>query len=88
MANLIIADSAPEVTSSLNEFFSKLGFCIYTTNIPEEIIDLVQQYKPDIIIMEIRFENIERWDIIRKVKSIATNVKIVICYKIVKCPVY
>ena len=52
MAKILVVDDDPVVGEVINAFFTKLkGHTVYTTQNPEEAVDLVQKHDPQVVLL-------------------------------------
>jgi DNA-binding response OmpR family regulator len=77
---ILIADIEPDFNNTLKQFFEKLSFIAYTADTKEEALDAVKKYRPDIVSIDVREKPHYRLrlDILKKIKEIDKNIRIIV----------
>ena len=78
MATILVVDDDPSVGEVINAFFSKLkGYTVYTTQDPEEVVDLVQKHDPQVVLLDIMMPGVHGVEVLRRIKQVSPDVKVI-----------
>jgi len=76
MVKLLFVDDEKGITDALKSFFKQRGFATKAVNSGEEAIKVVNQDKPDIVFLDIRMKGMGGLDVLREIKKIDKNIKV------------
>lgn len=68
-AKVLVIDDDQTVAEILKEYFQMMGFCCYTRNYVQDIIELVNEIQPSVIILDYMLPGINGGDLCARVKS-------------------
>lgn len=77
MIKLLFVDDEKGITDALQSFFKQRGFNTKTVNSGEEALKALKAEKPDIVLLDIRMQDISGLDILKKIKEIDKNIKVI-----------
>lgn len=66
---LLIVDDEKEMCSSLSELFSAKGFLVETTSSPKEVINILQNKRVDLILMDVRMPEIGGISLLKTIRD-------------------
>lgn len=78
MLTMLIADCEPQVNDALAIHFEYKKFMVHTAWKVVRIIDILQKYKFDIIILDVKTIDGLRLDLLEKIKERNSDVKIIV----------
>lgn len=68
MANILIIDDQPYLEKLLSEEFCEQGHRITRTENIEEAWETLRWRRPDIVLLDLHLEGLERWDLLHRIK--------------------
>ncbi len=68
-AKIFIVDDEPEITEIVETFLSEHGFQVLTENNPSLAIDKAENYKPDVILLDIMMPGMDGYTICQNLKQ-------------------
>jgi DNA-binding response OmpR family regulator len=68
MANILIIDDQPYLEKLLSEEFCEQGHRITRAEIIEEAWETLRWRRPDIVLLDLHLEGLERWDLLHRIK--------------------
>lgn len=78
MPTMLIADCEPQVNDTLAIHFEYKKFIVHTAWKVVRIIDILQKYKFDVVILDVRTIDGLRLDLLEKIKERNPSVKIIV----------
>ena len=76
MAKILVVDDDPSICQAMIALFSKLeGYTVYTTQNPEEAVDLVQKHDPQVVLLDIMMPGVHGVEVLRRIKQVSPNIK-------------
>lgn len=75
MATLVIVDDEPEISEQVKEFFEEEGHTVYTADTGEEGVRLVEELKPDLLLVDLKLPGISGLQVLETTKKISTKTK-------------
>ena len=81
MAKVIVTDDASLIRNYLGEFIEELGHTVVETKSGEELLQIYQKEKPDIVFLDIIMED-DGIEVLEKLRTMDPNAKVVICSSI------
>lgn len=79
MKKLLIADDEEEIVAFLKEFFeTRKTYQVFTAQSKNEAIEKVGKEKPDLMLLDLRFQNqTGGYEVLEKSKEISPNTKVI-----------
>ena len=78
MAKILVVDDDPSICQAMIAFFSDWkGHTVYTTQNPEEAVDLVQKHDPQVVLLDIMMPGVHGVEILRRIKQVAPDIKVI-----------
>jgi len=77
MIKILLVDDEKGITDTLQTFFGHRGFSIKAVNSGDEALKIIKTDKPDIIFLDIRMKGTNGLDVLKKVKEIDKNIKVI-----------
>jgi len=75
---ILVVDDEKEVTMSLKSFFSTLGHEMYTALDGQEANRVIDEIKPELVILDIRMPKVNGKEILKKIRSTYSNTKVIV----------
>lgn len=79
MARILVIDDSPLFRMLLKDILIKDGYEVYEASSITEGMEVCSQVSPDLIFKDLIMENEDSLEMIKKLKSIKPDIKIVIC---------
>ncbi len=79
-AKVLVIDDEPEITEIIDTFLTEFGFKVKTTNSAMEAVNLAQQFKPEIVLLDIMMPGMDGYDICAQLKKDPQFAKIPIIF--------
>ena len=77
MIKILTVDDEKGITDLLYAFFRHRKFYVMIANSGQEALDIVNSDKPDIIFLDISMKNMDGLEVLKKVKAIDKNIKVI-----------
>ncbi|MFC1594293.1 response regulator [Candidatus Omnitrophota bacterium] len=77
MAQLLIVDDEPDVREFACNFFKKRKVDVATASGGNEAIAFIKQQKPQLILLDIRMEDMNGLDVLEEIKKIDSSIKVI-----------
>ncbi|MEW6170310.1 MAG: response regulator [Candidatus Omnitrophota bacterium] len=77
MPKLLIVDDEPDVREFAKNFFTKRKIEVATAASGEEAIKVVQEFKPDLALLDVRMQGMDGLETLKKMKEINKDVKVI-----------
>jgi len=81
MAKIFIADCEPEINKSLKGFFEYFGYDTYAAEDIENLDNIIREiknFKPNIVLLDVRINKVLRLDVIDRIKELENNIKVIV----------
>lgn len=76
MAKLIVIDDNQSICQLIHDFFSDLkGHTVYSTNTPEDALDMVREHDPDLALLDIMMPGIHGIDLLKQLREAKPGLK-------------
>ncbi|MFC1475120.1 PleD family two-component system response regulator [Candidatus Zixiibacteriota bacterium] len=69
-ARILVIDDEPEITEIIDTYLTENGFKIATINDPGRAIEKAQEFKPDVILLDIMMPGVDGYDVCQSLKNI------------------
>ena len=79
-AKILVIDDEPEITEIIDTFLTEFGFKVETINSAMEAISKAQQFKPEIVLLDIMMPGMDGYDICAQLKKDPQFAKIPIIF--------
>lgn len=66
---VLIVDDIPENIETISEMIKDFDIDVKTANDGKEAIELIDSFKPDVILLDLMMPNVNGWDVIDHVRS-------------------
>ena len=66
---VLIVDDIPENIETISEMIKDFDIDVKTANGGKEAIELIDSFKPDVILLDLMMPHVNRWDVIDHVRS-------------------
>ncbi|MFA8438329.1 response regulator [Pueribacillus sp. YX66] len=73
---LLIVDDQYGIRILLREVFAKEGFETYVAETGEEALNIVQNEKPDLVLLDVKIPGMDGLDILKHIKDYDKNIKV------------
>ena len=77
IAKILVVDDEQEICEVTRSFLKKRNFCTFGATTEEEAINIVRKERPHIILLDVRLGEESGMDVLRKIKEIDNNVKVI-----------
>ncbi len=68
-ARVLVIDDEPEITEIVETFLTEAGYQVAVENSPLEAVNKAQQFKPDVILLDIMMPGVDGYDICQQIKA-------------------
>ena len=68
-AKILVIDDEPEITEIIDTFLTEFGFKVETINSSMEAVNKAQQFKPEIVLLDIMMPGMDGYDICAQLKK-------------------
>ena len=68
-ARIIVVDDEPEITEIIEAFLDNAGYNVKVENHPQNAIQLVREFKPDLILLDIMMPGTDGYQICNQIKE-------------------
>ena len=66
---VLVIDDEPEITDIVEAFLSEVGYAVASENSPTNAVTKVNEFKPDIILLDIMMPGIDGYDVCQQIKQ-------------------
>lgn len=77
LTRLLIVDDEPEICEFLRSFFEDRDFEVETANSGERALELVETFRPQVMLLDIRMGAVDGLVVLRKVKERNPRLKVI-----------
>ena len=77
MPKLLIVDDEIDIREFARSFFRKRSITVFTASGGGEALEIIEHEKPDLVLLDVRMEEINGIDLLRKVREKGNQVKVV-----------
>ena len=77
MAKLLIVDDEIDIREFARNFFRKRGIVVFTASGGMEAFEVIKQEQPDLVLLDVRMEEMTGVELLRKLRSENNNVRII-----------
>ena len=77
MTRLLVVDDEPEICDFLKSFFEDRDFEVRTALSGERALELVETYRPHVMLLDIKMGNVDGLAVLRKVKEKNPKLKVI-----------
>ena len=77
MSKLLIVDDEMDIREFARNFFVKRGIEVYTSSGGYDTLDILEREKPDLILLDIRMEEMTGVELLRRIKEKDPEVKVI-----------
>ncbi len=77
MPKLLIVDDETDVREFAKRFFSKRGIEVFTASSGRETLDTIEKQKPDLVLLDIRMEEMSGMEVLKKLRAQNNPVKVI-----------
>ncbi len=78
MATLVIVDDEPGIVEEVKTFFEEEGHRVYTADSGEDGIRLIEQVKPDLILLDVKLPDISGIRVLESAKKTSPKSKTIV----------
>jgi DNA-binding NtrC family response regulator len=79
MSKVLIVDSEEGIRMLYAEELQDEGYDIFTTCSYSKLMDIANEYKPDLIVFDIRLGKVSDLDLLQNVKKAYKNISVILC---------
>ena len=79
MKQILIADDEEVVCELYAEELSREGYEVVSTSHCEELMDMIEQYEPDLVVLDIRMGEYDGLNILQEVRKAYYNMPVILC---------
>ena len=77
MSKLLIVDDEVDIREFAKRFFAKRGIEVFTASGGREGLNLIDDQKPDLVLLDVQMEEINGIEVLRKLRDAKNNTKVV-----------
>ncbi len=77
MSKILIVDDEVEICEFLKEFFIDRGYEVVTVSRGEDVVSLVEQEKPHILLLDIKMPGVDGLQVLKEVKARFAALKVI-----------
>jgi DNA-binding response OmpR family regulator len=77
MSKLLIVDDEADIREFAKRFFEKRRITVFTASGGNEALKLTAQEKPDLVLLDVRMEEMTGVDVLRKLRADHNDVKVI-----------
>lgn len=74
---VLVIDDEKEICELTKNFLSRRNYLCFTANNENEAVNLVKKERPQLALLDVRLGDISGLDVLRKIKEIDSNIKVV-----------
>jgi CheY-like chemotaxis protein len=75
---ILVIDDEKSITKIVDKIASELGFVVQTLNDPTAAFEIFEEFKPDILILDLMMPNVDGIDVLNQVLAAGTGAKVVV----------
>ncbi|MTT30975.1 response regulator [Terrilactibacillus sp. BCM23-1] len=75
---ILIVDDQFGIRILLNEIFQKEGYQTYTASNGVQALEIVQEYHPDLVILDMKIPGMDGLEILKRIKEKESDIKVII----------
>ena len=79
MKKIVIADDEEVVCELYAEELSREGYEVVSTSDCGELMDMIEQYEPDLVVLDIRMGEYDGLDFLQRVRNAYYNMPVILC---------
>ena len=79
MKKILVADDNKSIQVLLQEELVEEGYQVFITGNPSQIMMLINQKRPDLVILDIRFDGHSGLDLLQDIKNTFDNLPVILC---------
>jgi hypothetical protein len=76
--SVLLIDDEPAVVEGLTEFLEDEGYEVYSANDGRHGLDLFRQFKPDLVVTDLRMPGIPGMEVIRQIRELREDVAVIV----------
>lgn len=77
MPKLLIVDDEIDIREFARSFFKKRGIEVFTASAGSEALDIIQNEKPDLVLLDVRMEEMSGIEVLTKIRERGDLVKVI-----------
>lgn len=77
MSKLLIVDDEIDIREFAKSFFKKRGIQVFTASHGSEAIEIIDKEKPDLVLLDIRMEEMTGVDVLRAIRGKGITTKVI-----------
>ena len=77
MPKLLIVDDEIDIREFARNFFRKRGIQVFTASGGNEAMEIIQNEKPDLVLLDVRMEELNGVDLLRKLRQGQNMIKVI-----------
>ncbi|MBD3403968.1 response regulator, partial [candidate division GN15 bacterium] len=62
-ARILVVDDEPEITEIVETFLTESGYAVSVENSPQNAIETIRQFKPDLVLLDIMMPQVDGYSI-------------------------
>lgn len=78
MARILLFDEDQDLSMYYSEALTMLGHCVYATSDSDEILDKISQINPQLIILDVKFRDDSRMQLLEVVRNQFPDISVII----------
>ncbi|MCB2231343.1 response regulator [bacterium] len=68
-ARVLVVDDEPEITDIVETFLTESGYAVSVENAPQNAINTIRQFKPDLVLLDIMMPQVDGYSICNELKK-------------------
>ena len=77
MSNLLIVDDEIDIREFAKNFFKKRGITVYTASGGREALEIIEQEKPELVLLDVRMEEMTGVEVLRELRKRNNSTKVI-----------
>lgn len=77
MARLLIVDDEIDIREFARNFFQKRGIEVFTASSGDEAFEIIEQEKPDLVLLDVRMEEMTGVELLKKVREAGLDTRVI-----------
>ena len=77
MSKLLIVDDESDIREFASSFFKKRGINVLTASGGHQALGIISKENPDLVLLDVRMEEMTGIEVLRELRKISNNVKVV-----------
>ncbi len=69
ITRILVVDNEPEILASMESLLSQRGYEVYKAPNGEEVFAQMEQYKPDVLVLDVLLPRMNGFDVAKKLRS-------------------